>query len=409
MNTFYYKATDRMGNPIEGNLEALDYQNAVVQVRGLNYFPIKVSDIKPGKNFSVNNPLQSKGLIRSKLSAKDLVSTTQQLATLIESGITLDKALSILVELAEKPQTKEILSKIHKQVHSGGLFADSLAEFPKTFSNLYINMIRAGEAGGSLAPSLNSISSFLEKSEELKANIRSAMIYPAILTSVGGFAILVLFTVVIPRFSKLFDELGSALPLPTKLMLFLSSSITNHWIAIIIIFILLVSSFVYYLKNKTGRMHWDGIVLRLPLFGPLAQKIEISRFSRTMATLLSSGVAILEALSITKTILNNRVIASTMARCHQGLKEGHGLSQPLKQTGVFPPLAIHMITIGEETGNLEQMMIKVANTYDQEVERSIKQLISLIEPFMILSMALVIGFIVISMLLAIFSINEINF
>ena len=156
-------------------------------------------------------------------------------------------------------------------------------------------------------------------------------------------------------------------------------------------------------------MHWDGIVLRLPLFGPLAQKIEISRFSRTMATLLSSGVAILDALSITKTILNNRVIAATMARCHQGLKEGHGLSQPLKQTGVFPPLAIHMITIGEETGNLEQMMNKVANTYDQEVERSIKQLISLIEPFMILSMALVIGFIVISMLLAIFSINEINF
>ena len=156
-------------------------------------------------------------------------------------------------------------------------------------------------------------------------------------------------------------------------------------------------------------MHWDGIVLRLPLFGPLAQKIEISRFSRTMATLLSSGVAILEALNITKTILNNRVIAATMAQCHQGLKEGNGLSRPLKQTGVFPPLAIHMITVGEETGTLDQMMIKVANTYDKEIERSIKQLISLIEPFMILSMALVIGFIVISMLLAIFSINEINF
>ena len=237
MNTFYYKATDRMGKPIEGNLEALDYQNAVIQLRGLNYFPIKVSDSKPGKKFSINNPLQAKEL-KSKLSAKDLVSTTQQLATLIESGITLDKALSILVELAEKPQTKEILLKVHKQVHSGGSFADSLAEFPKIFSTLYINMIRAGEAGGSLAPSLNSISSFLEKSEELKANIRSAMIYPAILTSVGGFAILVLFTVVIPRFSKLFDELGSALPLPTKLMLFLSSSITNHWVAILIIFIL---------------------------------------------------------------------------------------------------------------------------------------------------------------------------
>lgn len=175
------------------------------------------------------------------------------------------------------------------------------------------------------------------------------------------------------------------------------------------LFILLVAGFIFYLKQEKGRMHWDGIVLGLPLFGSLAQKIEVSRFSRTMATLLSSGVAILGALNITQAILNNRMIAATMDQLRQGLKEGSGLSKPLQQTGVFPPLAIHMIAIGEETGTLDKMLTKVANTYDREVERSIKQLISLIEPFMILSMALVIGFIVISMLLAIFSINEINF
>jgi len=408
MNTFYYKATDRLGKPIEGNLEAHDYQNAVAQLRELNYFPIQVSDNQPDKNFSRMRPLQISGL-RNKISARDLVSITQRLATLVDSGIILDKSLSILVDLVEKSQAKEILTKVHKKVHAGSSFADALAEFPKVFSKLYINMIRAGEAGGTLAPSLNSVASFLEKSEELKANIKSAMIYPAILTSVGGFAILVLFTVVIPRFSKLFDELGAALPLPTKIMLFLSTFITNHWLAIIMVFILLVAGFIFYLKQKKGRLHWDGIVLGLPLFGSLVQKIEVSRFSRTMATLLSSGVAILGALNITQAILNNRMIAATMGQLRQGLKEGNGLSKPLQQTGVFPPLAIHMIAIGEETGTLDKMLTKVANTYDREVERSIKQLISLIEPFMILSMALVIGFIVISMLLAIFSINEINF
>jgi type II secretion system protein F len=408
MNFFYYRATDRSGKSIEGRLEASDYQNAVAQVRRLNYFPIEISDNQPNKNYFITQALQINWL-RSKISAKDLVSITQQLATLVDSGITLDKSLSILVELVEKVQAKEILTKVHQKVHAGSPFADALAEFPKVFSKLYINMIRAGEAGGTLAPSLNNVASFLEKSEELKANIRSAMIYPAILSSVGGFAILILFTVVIPRFSKLFDELGAALPLPTKIMLFLSTSITNHWLAITMIFALVVGIFIYYIKNEKGRMHWDTIILGLPLFGSLAQKLEVSRFSRTMATLLSSGVAILGALNITQAILNNRMMAATMGQLRQGLKEGNGLSKPLQQTGVFPPLAIHMIAIGEETGTLDKMLTKVANTYDREVDRSIKQLISLIEPFMILSMALVIGFIVISMLLAIFSINEINF
>ena len=407
MNTFYYKATDRHGKFIEGNLEASDYRSAVAQVRGLNYFPINISNNKPTIKFSLNLSVISG--YKNKLPAKDLVYTTQQLATLVESGLTLDKALSVLVDLTEKPKAKEVLSAVHKQVHAGSSFADALANFPKVFSKLYVNMIRAGETGGTLAPSLNRVADFLEKSEELKANIRSAMIYPSILTAVGGFAVLVLFTFVIPRFSKLFDELGAALPLPTKIMLFLSYSLTNHWLAILMALVITIVCFIFYRNHEKGRVHWHGVVLKLPMFGSLAQKIEVSRFSRTMASLLSSGVAILQSLTITKTILNNQVIAAAMAPVHQGLKEGNGLSEPLRKTGAFPPLAIHMITIGEETGSLDAMLTKVANTYDREVERSIKQLISLIEPFMILSMALIIGFIVISMLLAIFSINDINF
>ena len=294
MSVFYYKATDRLGKPIEGNLEALDYRSAIAQVRGLNYFPINISDNKPSAKFSLSLPIISR--YKNKLPAKDLVSTTQQLATLVDSGLTLDKALSILVDLAEKTQAKEVLSSIHKQVHAGSSFADALSNFPNVFSKLYVNMIRAGEAGGTLAPSLNRVADFLEKSEELKANIRSAMIYPAILTSVGGFAVMVLFTVVIPRFSKLFDELGAALPLPTKIMLFLSSSMTNYWLAILIGLVITVVCFIFYRNHEKGREHWDSVVLRLPMFGSLTQKVEVSRFSRTMATLLSSGVAILQGV-----------------------------------------------------------------------------------------------------------------
>ena len=268
MNTFYYKATDRYGKPIEGNLEALDYQSAVAQVRGLNYFPINISDNKPSPKFSLSLPIISH--YKNKLPAKDLVSTTQQLATLVDSGLTLDKALSVLVDLTEKTQAKEVLSSVHKQVHAGSSFADALANFPNVFSKLYVNMIRAGEAGGTLAPSLNRVADFLEKSEELKANIRSAMIYPAILTSVGGFAVMILFTVVIPRFSKLFDELGAALPLPTKIMLFLSSSMTNHWLAFLIGLVITVVCFIFYRNHEKGLVRADWNQPKLVAVGEIS-------------------------------------------------------------------------------------------------------------------------------------------
>ncbi|MCH8156526.1 MAG: type II secretion system F family protein, partial [Nitrospinae bacterium] len=270
MTLFYYKATDRRGKSIEGDIEASDYRNAVDRVRGLNYFPIKISESKPDKKISFNLPLGGASF-GGKLSGRDLVAMTQQLATLVDSGFTLDRALFILIDLTEKPRAREILTEVHKSVHGGNSFADSLAEYPEVFSKLYVNMIRAGETSGALGLSLNRVAEFLDKSEELKANIRSAMIYPCILTLVGGSAVLVLFAVVIPRFSKLFDELGSALPLPTKIMLSISSLVTNHWVALLMGLILAVAGFIYYHNHERGRMHWDGLVLRLPLFGSLAQ------------------------------------------------------------------------------------------------------------------------------------------
>ena len=408
MTVYTYKATDKNGKYVEGDISASDYKAAIQQIRKLNYFPVKVSEGKGSSKFSFGMTL-SRPSWGSPIPLKDLMTLTQQLATLVDSGLTLDDGLSTLVKLSETEKTRSVLADIRKQVHAGSSFADALAEHPKVFSKLYVNMIRAGEAGGILGEALSRLALFMEKSVELKNSIRSAMVYPAILTLVGGTAVIVLITFVIPQFSKLFEEMGAALPLPTQIMLGLSSLIIDYWPALILGLAGFIAAFNLYLRTNSGRLKWDGMLLKLPLFGPLIQKIEVSRFSLTLATLLKSGVPILQAMGIVRSILINRVISDSIIVIQQALKKGQGLSGPLQKAGVFPPMAVHMITVGETSGALDKMLTKVSNTYDKEVEQSIKQVISLIEPMMILFMAVVIGFIVVSMLLAIFSANDIAF
>ena len=408
MTVYYYKATDQNGKYVEGDISAPDYRGAVQKIRKLNYFPVKVSEEKKSSKLSAGMRL-SLPIWGSPIPIKELMTLTQQLATLVNAGLTLDDSLSTLIKLAETGNIKSILSGIRKKVHGGSSFADALAEHPKVFSKLYVNMIRAGEAGGILGETLSRLAMFMEKSVELKNSIRSAMVYPAILTFVGGTAVITLITFVIPQFSKLFEEMGAALPLPTQIMLGISSAIINYWPALILGTLGFISAFTFYIGTNKGRLRWDEILLKLPLFGPLIRKIEVSRFSLTMATLLKSGVPILQAMGIVQSIMINRVIADSVTNLKQALKRGKGLSGPLEEAGIFPPMAVHMITVGETSGSLDEMLTKVSKTYDKEVEQSIKQVISLIEPMMILLMALIIGFIVISMLLAIFSANDISF
>lgn len=407
MTVYSYKATDQNGKYVEGDISAPDYKAAIQEIRNLNYFPVKVSEGKsPSKLSGKSLSLPRWG---SPIPMQELTALTQQLATLVDSGLTLDDALAALIKLSETEKIREVLSGIRKKVHAGGSFADALAEHPKIFSSLYVNMIRAGEAGGILGESLSRLSLFMEKSVELRNSIRSAMVYPAILTFVGGMAVIILITFVIPQFSMLFEEMGAALPLPTQIMLGISSVIINYWPAIILGAAGFLAAFNFCLKTNKGRLKWDGMLLKLPLFGSLIRKIEVSRFSLTMATLLKSGIPILQAMGIVESILINRVIADSITPLKQALKRGKGLSGPLQEAEVFPPMAVHMITVGETSGALDEMLAKVSKTYDKEVEQSIKQVISLIEPMMILLMALIIGFIVISMLLAIFSANDISF
>ena len=408
MATYYYKATDQKGKFIEGNIDAPDYHVAVKQIQKLNYFPIQVSEGKAKTNGTRKINLPG-AVFFKKIPQKEILALTQQLCTLVGAGITLDSSLSSMAKLTENPKIREILSGVQKRVHAGSSFAEALSEHPHAFSKLYVNMVRAGEEGGVLTSCLDRLAQYMEKSENLKNNIRSAMVYPAVLTLVGGSAVIILITVVIPRFSKLFEDMGKTLPLPTKIMLALSSAVSNYWWLMLILTIMATAGIFYYLKTETGKGQWDSLVLKLPLFGGLVRKIEVSRFSLTLSTLLKSGVPVLHALGIVKSILSNSVIVAAMNPLLTSLKNGKGLSGSLEQSGVFPAMAVHMITVGETSGTLDEMLARVSETYDKEVELALKQIISLIEPLLILLMALVIGFIVISMLLAIVSVNEISF
>ena len=408
MTVYSYKATDKSGKLIEGNIDVPDYQAAIEHIRQLNYFPVKVAEGKSASKISAGMKL-SLPKFGSTVSTKDLMTITQQLATLVDSGLTLDDGLSTLVKLAETEKIRFILSDIRQQVHAGTSFADALAEHPDVFSNLYINMVRAGEAGGMVGEALSRLEMFLEKSVTLKSNIQSAMIYPAILFMVGASAVVILITFVVPQFAKLFEDMGAALPLPTQILMGASSLIINFWPALFLALLAGTGAFKFYTKTSQGRLWWDGLLLKLPLVGPLIRKIEVSRFSLTMATLLKSGVPVLQAMGIVQSILINRVISDAIANLRQALKRGKGLSGPLQEAGIFPPMAVQMITVGEASGSLDDMLTRVSHTYDKEVEQAIKQLISMIEPLMILFIALVIGFIVISMLLAIIGANDIVF
>ena len=408
MTVYSYKATDKNGKFIEGDVDAPDYQAAIEHIRQLNYFPVKIAEGKNSSKLTADLKI-SLPSFGNKVSTKDLMTITQQLATLVDSGLTLDEGLSTLVKLAESEKLCAILSEIRKRVHAGSSFADALAEHPDVFSKLYINMVRAGEAGGMVGEALSRLEIFLEKSVTLKSNIQSAMIYPAILFMVGASAVVILITFVVPQFAKLFEDMGAALPLPTQVLMGVSNLIINYWPAVLLVMLASIGTFKFYTKTKKGRLWWDGLLLKLPLVGPLIRKIEVSRFSLTMATLLKSGVPVLQAMGIVQSILINRVISNAIGNLRQALKRGKGLSGPLQESGVFPPMAVQMITVGEASGSLDNMLTRVSHTYDKEVEQAIKQLITMIEPVMILFIALVIGFIVISMLLAIIGANDIVF
>lgn len=394
MPTFSYTATTMDGSVIEGVIEAAEQKSAIEKLRNTGIIPLKLSAPKgeATRRFWRRSP---KG---------DVMTFTTEMSALLSAGLPLDRSLNILADISEGKEMKTIIQSILKSIREGSAFSDALGHHPKIFSKLYISMIRAGEVGGVLDVVLDKLGEFLETSKELKDHVVSAMIYPTILVLTGGASIIVMLTFVLPRFSVIFAELGNALPFSTQVLLALSNGLKSYWWIASMIVIGIWAFLRSYIRSASGRYRWDALKLRM--VGDVARRLETARFCRTLGTLLKAGVPLLQALTNAKDVLGNQVIASAIDRVSKGTKEGKGIAVPLSEAHVFPALALSMIKVGEETGQLDTMLLRVATTYEKSLREALKRFMGLLEPLMILIMALIIGFIVISMLLGIYSIMD---
>lgn len=337
--------------------------------------------------------------------ARSLLSITQSLAVLLGGGLPLDRSLSTLVELADHPELKRILGEVLKDVQGGKSLAEALARH-KYFPPLYVNMVRAGEVGGFLEPSLQRLAEYIDRGQQLRDDVRSAMTYPALLTVAMTGSILVLLVYVLPKFTLLFEEMGRALPPSAAFIMAVSDAIRSYWWIGAFLIVGGVMAFRSWVGTPRGRFDWDQMKLRVVGVGPVLRKMEVASLSRTLGTLLKSGVPMLQALGTVKEIAGNQVIVRAITEVETGAREGAGVAEPLARSGVFPTLAVQMISVGEETGRLDEMLLRIADHFDREVRLSISQFTSLLQPVMLVVMGLVVGFIVMSMLSAIFSVND---
>jgi len=406
MPVYKYKAVDGSGKVIRSAMEAENQAHVADFLQNKGLIPLKIFSGSNGvlKTNSLLS-LDVKDLFR-QVGTKDVMQFTQDLTALLEAGLPVDRSLAILSEATSNKSFKQIVENILKLIEGGSDLSDAFVQHSNLFSDFYVNMVRAGEAGGVLEKVLERLGIFLETSQELKDYIKSSMIYPLFLVSVGGVSIIVLMTFVIPKFSVIFSSMGSALPLSTIILLSASDIFRQYWWLIGSVGMGFGIGTTMYLKTPKGKTLWDKIAIRLPFIGGTIKKIEMGRISRTLGTLIDSGVPILQSISLTKNIIGNKVLSEAMTGIYDRVKEGDRLSVPLAQSGMFPTLAVHMIKVGEETGNLSGMLLKVADNYEKEIKSLIKRLVNLLEPCMILLMGIVVGFIVISMLMAIFSMND---
>jgi general secretion pathway protein F len=402
MPVFTYRAADRRGQTIDGVMEAVDARAVAERLRKEAYFPIKVAPQ------SERAGLLSLGGGSSRVRQRDLTAMTQMLATLFEAGLPLDRALAILEELAPSGRVRTIVGDLLRSVRGGSSLSEAMAKHhPRPFSRLYINMVRAGEKGGVLEVSLRRLAEFLEARAAFNEAVVSALAYPLVITTVGAGAIVFLMTFVIPRFATIFADLGQAIPLPTQILMSVSELLTQYWWVGATAVMAAVLAWRVWTSTPHGRLGWDQLVLRLPIAGPLALKVETARFARTLGTMLKSGVPVLGAMAVVGDMMSNQAVGGAVARLADGVKRGGTIAAGMKEHAAFPALAIHMVRVGEETGRLEEMLLKVADTFETDVRTELKRVLGLLEPAIILGMGVLVAFIVVAMLLAIFSINEI--
>src|SRR5579864_3104405 len=400
MATFFFRAVAPDGKLRTGSLTAESDRIVARELRKQGLTPVYVG-IEQKKSFELKLPAFTRGYRR------DVLFFTQELSTLLNAGVPVDRALTITDELTERPQFRFIVLDILRVLKGGKSLADSLGAHPEYFSDLFVNMVRAGEASGNLAAVFERLAEFERSRDELRNYIISSMIYPALLALVGVSSIIVLLTFVVPRFASVFEESHMKMPVPTMIMLQASKIVTAYWWMAASALAVTGVIFQAYVKTAPGRLWWDSLRLRIPLMGDALRKAETARFARSMATLVSNNVPLVQSIGIAAAILNNRKIAGALGEVMQGVKRGEGIAAPIRKAGVFPPLAGHLLMVGEETGRLDQMFARMAEIYETDTRAAIKRFTALFEPLVILVMGVLVGALILSMLLAITSINEV--
>jgi len=401
MARFRYNARDGAGREATGTIEAASQAEAIALLRSRSLVDIVVREEVPWYKRSIT--IGGK----PKVKGDDMVLFTRQMATMISAGIPLLEALEIMVEQIENPSFQVVVAEVAERVRGGTDFSDALADHKSIFPDIYVSMVRAGEASGELDTILTRLAEYQEAALALKREIRSAMTYPVIsLTLVLGITTFLL-TCIVPRFNPIFDALNVPLPLPTRVLLGVSGFLRTYFLYFALGFVGLIVGLVFYKRTELGSWQFDWLVLRIPIFGPLFQKVAISRFSRTLATLIQSGVPILGALEIVASTSGNKIIENAVLSASENVRQGETLAEPLAESGIFPPMVTRMISVGERSGALEQLLEKISEFYDQQVKATVEALTSLIEPVMIGIMGLLVGGIVLSIFLPIFKIQQV--
>ncbi|HJZ85187.1 MAG TPA: type II secretion system inner membrane protein GspF [Polyangia bacterium] len=421
MPVFAYKGLDSRGKPTAGvrDAESAKALRAVLRKDGVYLTDLREERAVRGGGAAVvavaGATAQPQGLLQrevdfgrlfERVRPQEVAVLTRQLATLLRAGIPLAEGLAALTEQTDNNKLKKTLGDVKQKVNEGSALADAMADHPKVFPELYVNMVRAGETAGNLDSVLARLADFMDAQIELRGKVTNALMYPAIMIGVGIIIMSILMIAVVPKITAIFDDSGKSLPWNTQLLIFVSKVTGDYWWILLPLAVLGVFLLRRWVKTPEGRAKWDRMVLRLWVIGPLARMVAISRFAKTLGTMLSAGVPLLRAMDITKDILGNRVLEKVVEEARNSIREGESIAAPLKRSGQFPPIVTHMIAVGERSGQLEQMLENVASAYDREVELKVSRLTTLLEPAMILLMSSAVAFVVFSILMPILEMNE---
>jgi type IV pilus assembly protein PilC len=419
MPKFNYVAMDSRGKETKGTLEVASQNEAIGRIKEMGFFPTKVVEDKGGKTepaaaakkaakkpgakggLNMNLNIKIPGL-SGRVKTKVLTTFTRQLATLVQAGLPLLRGLRVLQKQEKNANLKGIIGELAVSIEGGSTFSEALSQHPKVFNRLFVNMVKAGEIGGVLEVVLRRLSEFMEKAQKIKGKVIAAMFYPCAVMVVATAIMGVLLVVVIPKFKEIFEGTltgGRSLPAFTDFVLGVSTTVKDHFFRTMLYVLAVVILFNVFIRTKFGRRIFDRVKLNIPVFGPVVSKVAISRFSRTLGTLVSSGVPILQALTIVKETAGNVIVGKAVSDIHESVKEGETITAPLEASRVFPPMVVSMVDVGEQTGALPEMLMKIADNYDEEVDNAVSAMTSLLEPIMIVFLAVVVGSIVIAMFL----------